>query len=59
MRFLCQVPLDYPFAKLPNAAAQPNGFSFTDYGLFLGNETYFFACEAQCNPLAVLPVVQN
>jgi hypothetical protein len=59
MRFICQVPLDWPFAKLPEAPEQPDTFSNDDYSLFLGNETYVFACEAQCDPRAVHVVVQN
>jgi hypothetical protein len=59
MRFVCQVPLDWPFPKKAEASAQPDSFSQDDYCLFLGNETYLFACEAQCDPRAVHPVVQN
>jgi hypothetical protein len=59
MRFLCQVPDGYPFPKRPDAPAQPDSFSDDDYCLFLGNEVYLFACEAQCDPRAVHPVVQN
>lgn len=59
MRFVCQIPLDWPFPKCPDASEQPNSFSRTDYCLFLGNETYLFACQAQCNTRAVHCVVQN
>jgi hypothetical protein len=59
MLFVCQVPLDWPFAKLPGAPEQPDSSSSDDYCLFLGNETYVFACEAQCDPRAVHVVVQN
>jgi hypothetical protein len=59
MRFLCQLPENFPFRKTPQAPEQPDSFSRNDYGLFLGNLVYLLACEAQCNPLAVHPVVQN
>jgi hypothetical protein len=59
MRFLCQLPENYPFRKAKNAPAQPDPFSQTDYGLFLGNAVYLLACEARCSPFAVHPVVQN
>jgi hypothetical protein len=59
MTFVCQVPLNFPFPKMPEAPEQPDSFSADDYCLFLGNETYIFACEAQCDPRAVHIVVQN
>jgi hypothetical protein len=59
MRLLCQVPEDHPFRKAAGAAPQPDAFSATAYGLFLGNAVYLLACEAQCSPFAVHPVVQN
>src|SRR6185503_9030224 len=59
MAFIGQVPLDHPFPKLPDAPEQPDTFSAEDYCLFLGNETYLFACERQCHPGAVWPVLQN
>ena len=59
MTFVCQVPLDFPFPRTPGAAEQPDTFDEDAYGLFLGNETYLFACEAQCSPFAVYAEVQN
>lgn len=59
MAFIGQVPLDHPFPKLPEAPEQPDTFSSDDYCLFLGNETYLFACPRQCHPGAVWPVLQN
>jgi hypothetical protein len=59
MRFLCQIPENWPFPKLPKAPKQADSFSADDYCLFLGNEVYLFACEAQCDPRAVHVVVQN
>ena len=59
MEFICQVPLDFEFPKRADAKVQPDTSSKDDYVLFLGNEAYFFACAAQCNPLAVWVVVQN
>jgi hypothetical protein len=59
MRFLCQIPENYPFRKAKGAPAQANAFSQTEYGLFLGNAVYLLACEARCSPFAVHPVVQN
>lgn len=59
MRFLAQVPADMGFQKRSEAPPQPDSFSADDYCLFLGNETYVFACEAQCDPRAVHVVVQN
>jgi hypothetical protein len=59
MQFLCQLPENYPFRKAKKAPAQPDAFSQTDYGLFLGNAVYLLACAARCSPFAVHPVVQN
>lgn len=59
MRFVCQVPQDWRFPKRTGAPAQPDSFSAEDYCLFLGNETYLFACEAQFDPRAVHAVAQN
>jgi hypothetical protein len=59
MRFLCQLPENYPFRKAAGAPAQPDPLSGRDYGLFLGNAVYLPACEARCSPFAVHPVVQN
>ncbi len=59
MLFLCQVPQDFPFPKREDAPEQPDAFSKVDYCLFLGNETYLFACARQCDPGAVWAIVQN
>jgi hypothetical protein len=59
MRFLCQLPENFPFRKTREAPEQADSFSRNDYCLFLGNCVYLLACEAQCDPLAVHPVVQN
>jgi hypothetical protein len=58
-RFLCQLPENFPFRNTPEAPKQPDTFSGNDYSLFLGNVVYLLAREAQCNPSAVHPVVQN
>ena len=58
MQFLCVIPENFEFKKLPEAQLQPNSFC-QDYGLFLGNILYFLACKAQCNPRAVFCVMQN
>lgn len=59
LEFLAQVPLDFAFTKAPGAPDQPNTYSRKKYLLFLGNETYLFACRARCHPQAVWAVVQN
>jgi hypothetical protein len=59
MRFVCQVPGMFGFEQLSIAPEQPNSFSRTQYCLFLGNDVYLFACEDQCCPEAVWPVLQN
>jgi hypothetical protein len=59
MRFLCQLPENYPFRKAKGAPPENDPFSQDDYGLFLGNGVYLLACEARCSPFAVHPVVQN
>lgn len=59
MRFLCQIPENWPFAKKPGAPEQPDSFSNDDYCLMLGNEVYIFACEAQCNAHALHAIAQN
>ena len=56
--FLCQVPQGFGFTRARGAPAQPDTIDSEVYTLFLGNHTYFFACEAQCNPLAVHPFVK-
>jgi hypothetical protein len=59
LAFLCQLPLDFGFAARPGREPQPDGFSRTEYGLFLGNEVYVAACPAHCHPAAAWPVNQN
>jgi hypothetical protein len=55
--FLCQVPNSFGFPRAKGALEQPDTFNSDYYTLFLGNFAYIFACEAQCNPLAVYPFV--
>ena len=59
MTFLCQVPADYEFPKLPTAPEQPDSPSSDGYVLFLANAIYFFACSRQCSPMAIYPVLQR
>jgi hypothetical protein len=59
MAFLCQIPLDYGFPKAKGAEKQPDSFSSNDYCIFLGNETYVFACSNQCTPRSLVAVCQN
>src|SRR5262249_16386205 len=59
MRLLLQLPGNSGFDRSEVAAQQPNSFSADEYCLFLGNQLYLLACERQCNPLALWPVLQN
>lgn len=59
MQFVCQISDSYKFQPLPNAPEQPDSCYSEGYVLFLGNETYVFACPRQCNPRAVWITVQN
>jgi hypothetical protein len=59
LQFLVMVPENYGFVKEESAPEQPDGFSEEHYGLFLGNQTYIFACENRCNPRSVWPIVQK
>ncbi|OAI40852.1 hypothetical protein AYO40_04120 [Planctomycetaceae bacterium SCGC AG-212-D15] len=59
MRLLLQVPDGFGFDMEVGAPEQANSFSHTQYCLFLGNYVYLLACEQQCHPLAILPVLQN
>lgn len=59
MRLLLQIPESVGFDMAPGAPQQPNSFSREQYCLFLGNELYLLACTGQCNPLALLPVLQH
>jgi hypothetical protein len=59
MRYVCQLPENYPFRKTAGAPEQADALSRQAYGLFLGNAVYLLACEARCSPFAVHPVVQN
>jgi hypothetical protein len=58
MKLLLQVPEGFGFDKTIGAPEQPNSFSHRQYCLFLGNELYLQACENQCHPQALLPVLQ-
>jgi hypothetical protein len=59
MRLLLQIPEGVGFDMESGAPEQPNSFSRKHYCLFLGNELYLLACERQCNPSALLPVLQH
>ena len=59
LAFVCQIPVDHGFEALPGQPERPDGFSSTEYGLFLGNEVYVLACPANCYPAAAWPVNQN
>ncbi len=59
MRFVCQVSDSYKFEPTATAPEQPDSSHRRGYILFLGNETYVFACLRQCNPRAVWITVQN
>lgn len=56
--FLVQVPEDYEFPTTDGAPEQQDTYCDTEYKMFIGNEVYFLACEAACDPRAVWPVVQ-
>jgi hypothetical protein len=59
MEFICQLPENFGFERMPTAPQQPHTFSSKEYGLFLGNATYIFACADQCDPRAVWAANQN
>jgi len=59
MALVCQLPPDLEIPIEPDAPRQPNGYADDTYVLFLGNATYLFACTRQCDPRAVLAVVQG
>jgi hypothetical protein len=59
MEPLVQVPLNFIFPKAPDAPQQPGTYSKKKYLIFLGNETYLFACTKRCDPQALFAVVQN
>jgi hypothetical protein len=59
MHFVCQISDSYKFTRQANAPEQPDSCYSDGYVLFLGNETYVFACPQQCNPRAVWITVQN
>ena len=59
MRLLLQIPDNFGFDMAQDAPEQPNSFSAKQYCLFLGNQLYLLACERQCHPMALLPVLQN
>lgn len=59
MRFLCQIPDEHEFAKLPSAPEQDNRYPAGYYNVFLGNAAYVFACEAGCDTRAVHVVVDT
>ena len=57
--FVCQLSENYPFAKQPDAPAQPNSFSKKAYCLFLGNSIYLFARARPTHPEEVWIALQN
>jgi hypothetical protein len=59
MEFVCQLPENFGFERMPAAPPQPHRFSDKQYGLFLGNPTYIFACGDQCDPRAVFATNQR
>ncbi|PQO36472.1 hypothetical protein C5Y97_12290 [Blastopirellula marina] len=59
MTFLCQVPENFGFRKLPEAAEQPDGFSSDEYGLLLGNMVFVLGCDRQCDPRAMIAICDN
>jgi hypothetical protein len=58
LELLLQIPEGTGFDMAVDAEPQPNSFSNKQYCLFLGNELYLLGCTKQCNPLALLPVLQ-
>jgi hypothetical protein len=58
MAFLFSLPGDLPFPRAPGSAPQPNGRADSCF-LFLGLSAYVFACTAQCDPRALLAILQN
>ncbi len=59
LRFVCQLPENTGFDKQPHQPEQNFTFGPGEYGLFLGNMVYIFACPARCHPAAAWPVNQN
>jgi hypothetical protein len=59
LQFVCQVSEDFSFPQRPGVPEQPDNFSSTAYGLFLGNFVYIMACSRQCDPRALFAVVDN
>ncbi|MEV6908378.1 hypothetical protein [Amycolatopsis sp. NPDC051071] len=57
--FVCQLPEDTGFDKHLDQPEQNFTFHGDQYGLFLGNMVYIFACPARCHPAAAWPVTQN
>jgi hypothetical protein len=57
--YVCQVPEGMDFAVHPGLPEQPYSVRADTYGLFLGNEVYFLACPARCDPAAIWPVNQH
>jgi len=59
LSFVCQLSENFRFPKRADAPEQPDSFSADDYCLFLGNETYVFACSKGCSPRAIWITVQG
>jgi len=59
MKLVLQIPDGFGFTMASGAKEQPNSFSRSEYCIFLGNQLYLFACQAQCNIRALWPVLQN
>ena len=58
MTFVCSLPENLQYPRVKGSPKQPNGRTDT-YFLFLGLFTYIFACQARCDPRAVVAVRQN
>jgi hypothetical protein len=58
MAFVCSTPSNLLFPRAEGGPRQTNGREAAHF-LFLGLASYVFACEAQCDPRAVVAVRQN
>jgi hypothetical protein len=59
LEFLAQDPLGFAFPRALTAPEQPGAGSKKKYQLFMGNETYLFACRARCHPQALWAIAQS
>jgi hypothetical protein len=53
MTYLLQIPENLGFAQQASAPEQPDSFSDSEYGLFLGNMVTVLVCSAPCHPRAI------